>query len=68
MTLSLAMPMEAMTTFLIGLLNVPSPTGYHAEAIAYTGRAFDELNIPNLYIQETRKGALMLTWRGNPLI
>ena len=64
MTLSLTMPMEAMTNFLIGLLNIPSPTGYHAEAIAYTGRAFDELNIPSLEIQETRKGALMLTWRG----
>ena len=65
MSVSLTMPMEAMTKFLVDLLEIPSPTGYHAEAIAFTGRAFDELNIPNLEIQETRKGALMITWRGS---
>jgi len=64
MSASLTMPMEAMTKFLIDLLKVPSPTGYHAEAIAFTGKAFDDLNIPNLEVQETRKGALMITWRG----
>lgn len=31
---------DRMVEFLVGLLNTPSPTGYHEEAIAYVSRAF----------------------------
>jgi putative aminopeptidase FrvX len=56
--------LDAAVDFLVGLLNTPSPTGYHLEAIAYCRRAFEALNIPNLTISETNKGALLLTWQG----
>jgi putative aminopeptidase FrvX len=61
----LVIDLQAMTDFLVGLLNVPSPTGYHREAIAFTRAAFEALNVPNLMIAETRKGALLLTWQGD---
>lgn len=48
--------------FLGGLLNTPSPTGYSSAAIAFTRKAFEE--IPDLQISETRKGALLVRWRG----
>ena len=53
-----------MTDFLAGLLNTPSPTGYYEEAIAYTRKAFEALNIPNLRLSVTTKGALLATWKG----
>lgn len=56
--------MDDMTNFLIGLLDTPSPTGYHREAIAYVKNGFEALNIPDLVIETTRKGALLITWRG----
>lgn len=56
----LAINIAEMTDFLIGLLDTPSPTGYHKEAIAFCKRAFAQLNFPNTTISETRKGALML--------
>ena len=59
-----AIDYEAMLRFLVGLLNTPSPTGYHREALAYTRQAFEELGIIDLVVEETRKGALLLTWRG----
>ncbi|MBI5669524.1 MAG: M42 family metallopeptidase [Chloroflexi bacterium] len=55
---------EAMTGFLVGLLNTPSPTGYHVEAIAYTRDAFAALDIPGLTLSTTRKGALLAVWKG----
>jgi putative aminopeptidase FrvX len=55
---------EAIIAFLEGLLNVPSPTGYHVEAVAYTRAAFAELNVPGLELSLTKKGALTATWRG----
>jgi putative aminopeptidase FrvX len=61
----LVIDLTGMTDFLVGLLNIPSPTGYHREAIAYTRTAFEALNVPNLTIAETRKGALLLTWHGD---
>lgn len=61
----LTLDMRAMTDFLVGLLNTPSPTGYHREAIAYTRNAFEELGISELTMHETQKGALMMTWRGD---
>ncbi|MDZ4765949.1 MAG: M42 family metallopeptidase [Chloroflexota bacterium] len=60
----LTIPLDPTIDFLIGLLNIPSPTGYHREANAYTRAAFEALNIPDLHIHETGKGALMLTWCG----
>jgi putative aminopeptidase FrvX len=50
--------------FLVGLLNTPSPTGYYVEAIDYTRRAFEGLNIPDLQFSVTGKGALMLLLPG----
>lgn len=32
--------------FLTGLLNTPSPTGYHQEAIAYVRQALEALDCP----------------------
>lgn len=55
---------DAMVSFLVGLLNTPSPTGYHREAIAYTVEAFEALGIDGLTLTETPKGALLLTWPG----
>ncbi|MGB1288051.1 MAG: M42 family metallopeptidase [Aggregatilineales bacterium] len=56
--------MDDMIDFLMGLLDVPSPTGYHQEAVAYTKAAFEDLAPDNLTIAETSKGALLLVWRG----
>ncbi|GAB4451669.1 MAG: M42 family metallopeptidase [Anaerolineae bacterium] len=55
---------EAMVDFLVGLLNTPSPTGYHVEAIDFVRRAFDALEAPGLEAEITNKGALVLTWKG----
>ncbi|MCA9888962.1 MAG: M42 family metallopeptidase [Anaerolineae bacterium] len=54
----------AMTDMLVGLLETPSPTGYHREAIAYCQNAFASLGIPDLKQTITGKGALMLYWPG----
>ena len=62
---NLTIDTQAMTDFLVGLLDVPSPTGYHREAIAYTRAAFEELGIGELTLEETKKGALLMTWRGD---
>lgn len=56
--------LDSVTDFLVGLLRTPSPTGYHVEAVAYTQQSFEALDIPNLTITQTRKGALLLTWKG----
>lgn len=60
----LTFDMPAMTDFLVGLLNTPSPTGYHREALAYMEKAFAELEIPGMEICATRKGGLLLYWPG----
>lgn len=54
----------AMTTFLVNLLNIPSPTGYHKEAIAYCRQAFEALQLPDAHISETKKGALLVQVKG----
>lgn len=56
--------LPAITDFLVGLLNIPSPTGYYTEAIAYVQAAFEALNLPQSAIRRTNKGALLLEWRG----
>lgn len=55
---------EAMTRFLVDLLNIHSPTGYHTEAIDFVHKAFASLNIPGLTLSHTGKGALMGVWEG----
>ncbi len=55
---------EKIIDFLVGLLNTPSPTGYHAEAIDYVEEAFHALEVPDLIIECTIKGALVVTWPG----
>lgn len=49
--------------FLTGLLNTPSPTGYTDEAVQFTEQALSAF--PQLQLERTRKGALLVTWPGN---
>jgi putative aminopeptidase FrvX len=60
----LSIDVQAMVPFLTGLLNTPSPTGYHAEAVAYTEKAFRALKVPGLKLSRTTKGALLGVWKG----
>lgn len=55
---------ERIVEFLVGLLNTPSPTGYPVEAIPYIEEAFAGLEIPDLTLERTTKGALVLHWPG----
>ncbi len=56
---------DAAIDFLVGLLNVHSPTGYSDEAVDYCRRAFETLAVPNLSISLNAKGALILTLPGS---
>lgn len=58
----LAINLDATVDFLVGLLNTPSPTGYHVEAIDYVRKAFE--TIPGLELSQTNKGALVAFWKG----
>ncbi|MBN2304481.1 MAG: M42 family metallopeptidase [Anaerolineae bacterium] len=60
----LAFDTDSMTAFLVGLLNTPSPTGYHIEAAATIQDAFEALQIDGLTVQRNPKGALIITWPG----
>ncbi len=60
----LTFDIDKQVDFLTGLLNTHSPTGYHRDAIDYTRQAFTALNIPDLEIRLTTKGALLLVWKG----
>lgn len=60
----LAFDVDRIVDFLAGLLNIPSPTGYSAEAIAYVEKAFTVLEIPGLTLERHPKGALIVTWPG----
>lgn len=60
----LKIDMSAVIPFLTGLLNTPSPTGYHIEAAAYLHDAFEALGMPGLEITQTKKGAVLLKLRG----
>lgn len=60
----LSINIHAIVDFLVGLLNTPSPTGYHVEAVEFTRQAFKGLDIPGLTISTTGKGALVLKWKG----
>lgn len=55
---------DAVVAFLAGLLNTPSPSGYHEEAIAYVERAIAALRLPGLTMTHNAKGALIVTVEG----
>ena len=56
--------MDTQRQFLIDLLNIHSPTGYHKEAMDYCDEQFSALNIPDLTISRTHKGAIVIHWKG----
>jgi len=51
-----------MTKFLVDLLNIPSPTGFTEEAIAFVEKELSAC--PGLKLSRTRKGALVAVWEG----
>ena len=53
---------EYLTKFLVDLLNIPSPTGYTEEAIAFVEKELSAY--PQLKLNRTRKGALVAVWEG----
>jgi putative aminopeptidase FrvX len=55
-------PTDFLVSFLTGLLNTPSPTGFAHKAIAYTEQALSQF--PSLKLTHTRKGALVAQWPG----
>lgn len=61
---TLNIDVDAMTNFLVDLLEIPSPTGYHAEVMPFTHQAFTDLAFPNTNITELNKGALMIHIKG----
>lgn len=60
----LAINVEQIVEFLVGLLNTPSPTGYTIEAIDFVQQAFEKLEIADLQFAHTRKGGLLMYWAG----
>ncbi len=56
---------DAAVDFLVGLLNIHSPTGYSLEAVEYCRSAFEALGVPGLTISLNAKGALILTLSGS---
>jgi putative aminopeptidase FrvX len=62
MSPALKIDTTSMMEFLVGLLNVPSPTGLAEPAIAYVEKAFGRLP---LELHRTEKGALVGEWAGN---
>ena len=54
---ALSINLDATIDFMIGLLNTPSPTGYHVEAIDHVRKAFE--TIPGLQLSVTNKGGLV---------
>jgi len=53
---------EYLTKFLVDLLNIPSPTGFTEEAIAFVEKELSAY--PGLTLSHTRKGALVAVWEG----
>jgi putative aminopeptidase FrvX len=58
---SFKIDVQDMLDFLVGLLNTPSPTGFHEQAAAYCQQAF--ANLPCSF-STSRKGELIGTWNG----
>ena len=59
--MTLAIDVEGMVNFLIGLLNTPSPTGNTDRAMIYIKEAFSQFSINS---RITPKGTLVMTWEG----
>lgn len=57
-----AIDTDHLLSFLSGLLNTPSPTGYAHGAIEYTRKSLAAY--PELKLSLTRKGALIAAWPG----
>ena len=55
---------DSIIDFLVRLLNTPSPTGYHLEAIDMIEQAFRGLDLADLRVERSPKGALIVTWPG----
>jgi putative aminopeptidase FrvX len=55
---------DSMTSFLVELLNTPSPTGYHREVMPLVREAFEKLPFPDMSIIETKKGAIVVFIKG----
>ena len=51
---------EYLTSFLVDLLNIPSPTGFTEDAIAFVEKELSAY--PQLRLSRTRKGALLAAW------
>jgi putative aminopeptidase FrvX len=49
------------TKFLVGLLNIPSPTGFAEPAIAFVEKELSQYK--QLELSRTRKGALIVKWK-----
>jgi putative aminopeptidase FrvX len=62
--MELAIDMTRVARFLVELLNTPSPTGYHHEAMAYVQKALGSLDVPWLWVEENTKGALVAALKG----
>jgi len=62
--LSLTIPIERLVEFLIGLLNIPSPTGYAFDAIAYVESHFRAIDWPGATFHTTPRGALRIDLPG----
>jgi putative aminopeptidase FrvX len=60
----LTIHLKSTIDFLTDLLNTPSPTGFAFEAIDYVEKAFKALKIKGLTLSLTKKGALLLRWKG----
>jgi len=54
---------EYLTKFLVDLLNIPSPTGFTEEAIAFVEKELSAYS--QLKLSRTRKGALVAKWEGS---
>src|SRR5215208_5956980 len=53
---------DYLVDFLVKLLNIPSPTGFTEEAIAFVEKEFSQFE--QLELSRTRKGALVAKWVG----
>lgn len=60
----LTLNVDDQLPFLIDLLKIHSPTGYHIDAIDFCREQFGALNVPDLTLHTTNKGALVLHWKG----
>ncbi len=55
---------EGLTSFLLDLLRIPSPTGFTEEAIAFVAQALAAVDGAPWDMRRTAKGGLLLSWAG----